>query len=299
MELQFRPESFHWSVLRDMIPAALDCDVGYTSLLEAASAIWNGVSPESGSRIDVGGDSIGIVAPHCTVILDVLRGPEKFASRLSQGKLLSIWHGAMPLLLRHPRTDVCMSPPRPFNALTEVGEQYYGRRMSSGMHSGTIHKGKIIITFEPLTRQPTFGVFCCWYAGNLIAEVQPHLVLQNLLKSDINNFSRDDWEYLAQQPPVPDYDQWPDYQVIGGMDLLELKPFELVGSYHILVEELEDPSWRVFAATCCPHEHTYVHYGEIDAEAEFKLRESVKQHVKLAMPAQNERSHRDSQVPHF
>ncbi len=78
------------------------------TLLWAVAQVWGRVSYES-QRRSVSSDRIlGIVAPRCTGILEMIRDPIKFACDGLRGKLLSIYRGSVPMLPREPSTG-CVS----------------------------------------------------------------------------------------------------------------------------------------------------------------------------------------------
>ncbi|KAF2096608.1 hypothetical protein NA57DRAFT_78210 [Rhizodiscina lignyota] len=218
------------------------------SLLWTASTIWGGATLRSQGFSHVDELVLGIVAPHCTVILDMIRDPQAFATSLADGKVFSIWHGAVPMLPRDPQTGFCKSPARALGEPTELRADFKPR--NNGGLTGTK-----VITFEPFLGDPTLSVFCCWYYGNLIAEIQPAKVFKNLLRN--HDFHMQKARKGHYTPP----ENTPPTILITPSALLEITHFDISDNMVAILDEMDHPGWRVYAAGCCPENITYVHHG--------------------------------------
>ena len=77
----------------------------------AASTIWGGAmnkhqrsGNQKGLILDIG--LVGIVAPHCVILLDLIRDPLRFARDGMQGKLLTMCRVSVPMLPRDPQSGL-------------------------------------------------------------------------------------------------------------------------------------------------------------------------------------------------
>ena len=152
--------------------------VGQHEILWAASTLWGGATLESQGRAVVDGAVMGIVAPHCTVIMDILRDPESFASNLAQVPQLMVCRGSVPMLPRSQHTGFVQTKTtedeNSRRAAQARGVQNKSRRQGAPMSN------ELIVAFEPAVSDPSYGTFCCWCGGVLTYELNPLTVLKNL-----------------------------------------------------------------------------------------------------------------------
>lgn len=270
------------SLLRNLTSQTLSDGSRPCDLLWGASAIWGGASEQSQGLSRVDDTVVGVVAPYCTVILDMIREPLLFATKGTKGKLISIWHGAVPMLPRHPTTGFCKSPIQEANQLTDLREGF----RPTEVHPSTRLDEQMSITFEPMLGDAAFGIFCCWYSGSLAAELQPHVVFRNLLKNNMEDFYGVSWP--GEDVSMVARRVHPPFLRIGRGELLEVKRFRTLDDIITIVSGLEDPSWKIYAAGCCLDPDTYVYYGSEEALDMKKIQESLKeQAVIMVVPRTN------------
>ena len=164
-----------WSLLASALSSS---GVGHHKILWAASTLWGGATQKSQGHAVVDGSIVGIVAPHCTVIMDILRDPEQFAKSPTQVPLLMVCRGSVPMLPRSRHTGFVQTRTTDDESRRRAlpagdikkGDRRQGRPMSN----------ELIVTFEPVISDPSYGTFCCWYGGALVYELNPLTVLKNL-----------------------------------------------------------------------------------------------------------------------
>lgn len=90
--------------LANLCPKGLTEGLSHQELLWAASTLWGGASPAT-QGYAVPKDSVqGIVAPHCIVILEIIRNPLRFVRDGVRGKVMTMCRGSVPLLPRDPNS---------------------------------------------------------------------------------------------------------------------------------------------------------------------------------------------------
>lgn len=206
-------------------------------LVHTAATVWGGLTPASYHTPRPGEAPVGVVAPHCCVLLDAVRDPLEFARKGVTGHLLSIWRGAVPMLPRDPNTNlVCgyadaTSKPFELTSSYEPIEEMYKRPF-----------GSMLITFEPHVSQPTCGVFCAWFSGHLVMEIHPDHIVSGLLRRRTDSLS------TTSNP----YNPYPAGSIIklSKADLLYVKQFAVAGGHAVVIEGIDDAAWLVFAAGC-------------------------------------------------
>jgi hypothetical protein len=110
-------------------------------------------------------------------------------------KLLRVLHGACPLLPRERSTglmkqSIVMPVPSRARALAQKFWDDNGGNFStslaetlgSGDATREVPTPDMVITFEPFSTNPSCGVFCAWYQGNLAFELDIGAVFHNLLR---------------------------------------------------------------------------------------------------------------------
>ena len=187
--------------LRNLLPQALSPEgIPYQKLLWAAATLWGGASFKTQGSALVNDSVLGIVAPSCTVLLGMVCDPISFVQTGAEAELFMVFYGALPMLPRDPRTGFLKSqsfPDREPTAVNSVKQttfpitfESYNRPSSdiqSNLSVGTDLDGAsllsdLVITFEPVLSNPSQGLFCAWFFGNLVFEIDPSMVFINTLK---------------------------------------------------------------------------------------------------------------------
>ncbi|KAI9704557.1 MAG: hypothetical protein M1820_005470 [Bogoriella megaspora] len=165
--------------LQSLVPAALSFfGIGHHQVLWAASTLWGGATQQSQGHAVINKTAVGVVAPHCTVIMDVIRDPELFAMYSMQVPLLMVCRGSVPMLPRSRHTGFVQ---------TGVNEDENRRLAQTGLvirgprkRVGLPMTNELIVTFEPVISDSSYGTFCFWYGGALIHELNPLTIMRNL-----------------------------------------------------------------------------------------------------------------------
>jgi len=153
----------------------------HKDLLWAGALLWGGASHESQGYCVVNDRVLGIVAPHCTIILEVIRDPLGFATEGLRGKLLSVHKGSVPMLPRDPRNGFVQAADLDGrNQRSAV--QCDWRGLPEPSRKPVVPEWEMVITFEPDVLGGSINsVFCGWYGGGLALELDPLNVFRNLL----------------------------------------------------------------------------------------------------------------------
>ena len=165
--------------LVNLCPKALTEGLPFQELLWAASTLWGGASSATQGYALVNDSVQGIIAPRGVVVLDIIRNPLQFVRNGMSNEILTMCRGSLPLLSRDPNSGFVLGPN---NKYTEPERQEVDFSDYSEDARPAALAGDIIITFEPdvLGRQPFRSIFCCWYMGNLVFEVDPIIVFKNM-----------------------------------------------------------------------------------------------------------------------
>ena len=199
---------------------------------------------------------MGIVAPHCTIVLEIIRDPISFARSRMSGPMLVLLCGSMPLLPRSARSgfvlaaDVAHKSRIPFDCSLKANAiDLSDLRGSLAGIGRTNSENELVITVEPdIESGSSAFVFCGWFAGDINFELDPLVTFKNLI-----------------QPHFPNYG-WNDkhkWAAISPMDLIDVTHFQLVNG-HAIFNAQSDPAWLLVAAGCARDGHTNVLQGSID-----------------------------------
>ncbi|KAF4422202.1 hypothetical protein F53441_14306 [Fusarium austroafricanum] len=228
--------------LRNLMAMAVSEEgVSPSMLVHAAATVWGGLNPATYRLAHPGESALGVVAPYCCVLLDMIRDPLEFARKGTSGYLLSIWRGAVPMLPRDPNTSLVSgyndanSQPFELTSSFEPAEEANQKLFSS-----------MIITFEPHVNQPTCGVFCAWYSGFLVAEIHPDNIVNGLLRcSDATVAAPGSPGKTMRRSKRP-------RQIItlSKADLLRVKQFTVADGLAAVIKPIDDAAWLIFAAGC-------------------------------------------------
>ena len=177
--------------MRELLPLALNGQgITHEVLLWTTAKLWGGASSESQGGVVMDRWVIGIVAPHCTMILNILKVPIEFARPPTFGRLLTMFRGSVPLLARNPRSGFMMAADLGHRSRSLLDCRQNALSRTSLPESVHEAEGRImnelIITLEPeILSGSSQSIFCGWYAGDLIFELDPLVTFCNLLKRQL------------------------------------------------------------------------------------------------------------------
>ncbi|KAI1445386.1 hypothetical protein F5Y02DRAFT_417914 [Annulohypoxylon stygium] len=283
--------------IREMVPIALHEGIPLEALVWASSMLWGGSSLESHGSTSVTDDVIGIVAPHCVVMMDVLRDPLAFVQKGLEGKLLSVWRGAVPMIPREPRTNFVLSW---VGAKHPVLEDQDLQPKSEDTPRNKVC-GEVIFTLEPHIEDPTRGVLCAWYGGQLVSEINLRTVLSNVMLrpakrpqdviDNIITLGPVEMEVLHRDRRGLHKEKKPGslrIVKIQPFDLLTMKQFSVPKNVVLYLNDLQHISWALLAAGCCPAKFTTIYRGTFHELDEDKIRacgrEETRGNVILLVP---------------
>ena len=252
--------------LRELLPLALNGQgATHEVLLWTTATLWGGASSESQGGVVIDRRMIGIVAPHCTMILDILRDPIEFARPPMFGRLLTMCRGSMPLLARNPRSGFMMAADlghRSRSLLDCRRNALSCTSLPESLHEaeGGPFTNELIITLEPeVLSGSSQSIFCGWYAGDLVFELDPLVTFCNLLKRQhaINMPEQQLWEGRNVK------DDFPDYKRMLLTDLISHGLFEARNGV-VIFNTYSDPAWALAAAGCAKPGKAVYHHGPFD-----------------------------------
>ena len=133
---------------------------------------------------------MGVVPPHCTIILEILRDQVKFARSRMSGPMLVLSGGSMPLLSRRARSGFVLAA----NIAHLSRESFDCSPNANAIDLSDLPrfvskfwaphpKNQLVITIEPNMESGSSAiVFCAWFAGDLNFELDPLMTLDNLIR---------------------------------------------------------------------------------------------------------------------
>lgn len=252
--------------LAEFIPRAFSRGhgLGHKDLLWSAALVWGGASYES-QGLNVPGDQIlGIVAPHCTVVLELIRDPINFARDGLRGKLISVCRGSVPMLPRDPASGFVQSSDlsRHGTASTILCDRD-GASANDHLSSG------LVITFEPdSSRGSASSVFCGWYGGDLVFELDPTAVFRNLLLRRLDN--RDSGgvgereAHSSSGDPLPGANQ--EWRHLSITELLDAKRYYAERGF-LIFDVGVNPAWMIVCAGCAQRGTAIIQFGPLDIKS--------------------------------
>jgi hypothetical protein len=180
--------------------------VRHQRLLWAAATVWGGASFRTQGNTLVDDSVMGIKAPECTVLLDLLRDPLTFIQHGISNKLFRVCYGAVPMLPRDPKSGFLKalgSAALDAHPVISTASPRFPISFSRTQQRTPVNGAKttkisckardeshpdLVITFEPVIADPSRGLFCAWYMGNLAFEISPSAVFCNTLKRTLDNW---------------------------------------------------------------------------------------------------------------
>ena len=243
--------------LKEFLPVACTKGFSHQHLLWAAATLWGGASVETQGGVAIGNRVMGIVAPHCTIVLEILRAPISFARSRMSGPMLVLLRGSMPLLPRSARSgfvlaaDVAHILRAPFNCGLKTNAIDSSDLRGSVAGIGRINsENELVITMEPDIESGSSAiVFCGWFAGDLNFELDPLVTFNNLIRGPYPEVYNSMYAF-----------QW---AAMSPMDLIDVTHFQLVNGYAIFNAQ-SDPAWLLVAAGCAMDGFAVVLQGSID-----------------------------------
>ena len=225
---------------------ALTEGVSHQEMIWAASTLWGGASIASQGHSSINDSVQGIVAPHCVLLLDIIRNPFHLARKGIQAKFLTMCRGSVPLLARDPKSGFVLAPDTKY---TESERQDLVIERMVAENQDTKILSDLVITFEPdvLGPSPFRSHFCCWYMGNLAFEIDPIAVFKNLLRRGTESgiqLSSDKREALMQSRVSKGEISM---KALGWMELLSLKSYRVEKGV-VLLNAYDKAGWLISMA---------------------------------------------------
>ena len=242
-------------LLKELLPLACSYGISHQKILWAAATLWGGASADSQGGVAVGDRVMGIVAPHCTIVLEILRDPISFARSRMSGPMLVLLRGSMPLIPRGARSGFVLAADVAHISRARID---CGEADSVGLSDSPAAlermerispENQLVITVEPdIESGSSASVLCGWFAGDLNFELDPLVTFNNLIRRQLSG------------------------QAIGGMGrCLAMSPIGLLDLAHFQLEDgcaifnaHSDPAWLLAAAGCAKDGFAFVLQGSID-----------------------------------
>ena len=243
--------------LKEFLHVACTEGFSHQHLLWAAATLWGGASAETQGGVAVGNRVMGIVAPHCTIVLEILRDPISFARSRMSGPILVLLRGSMPLLPRSARSgfvlaaDVAHISRVPFDCLKANSMDLSKLPDSLAGIERINPENELVITIEPnIESGSSASVFCGWFAGDLNFELDPLVTFNNLIRRPSSS-------------KLADIDCLGNCAAMSPMDLIDVTHFQLANGRAIFNAH-SDPAWLLVAAGCANDGFGVVFQGSID-----------------------------------
>ena len=251
--------------LAEFLPQGFNHGLSQSNIIWAAALLWGGVSYRSQGYSRVHDRVLGIVAPHCTVVLQLVREPLLFAKYRLQGKMLSIHRGSVPILPRDPKSGYVHASQiarrvRPVElCCKDKDSQPPGRSPND-----------LIITFEPdILDGSMASLLCGWYAGELVFELDPIEVFSNLLIGRVD----------PTESTIPDerHGRFPINPLVRELGCLELikQGHYLPKDGVVVFDTYSDPAWLIAGAGCVVRGQAILQMGPLDLRIEWEKGETI------------------------
>lgn len=259
--------------LKEFLPVLCNEGFSHQALLWAAATLWGGASAESQGGVVVGNRVMGIVAPHCTIVLEILRDPISFARSRMSGPMLVLLRGSMPLLPRSARSgfvlaaDVAHISRESFDCGQKANAVDLSNLTRSISGIGALNpENELVITIEPNIESGSSAiVFCGWFAGDLNFELDPLVTFNNLIRR---------WHSFD----MTWFDDPGNWAVMSPIDLMSTTQFQLANGRAIFNTH-RDPAWLLVAAGCAKDGLTVVLQGSIDDVRQMLFQTLLKREV--------------------
>ncbi|CZR61696.1 uncharacterized protein PAC_11593 [Phialocephala subalpina] len=228
--------------------------INHQELIRAAASLWGGATKASQDFKIEDERVVGIVAPHSTILLTLIRDPLGFAA--TAAPLLTMIRGSVPMLPRNPRNGFVIAA-GPMETYGDFARREFRCNPSESWpdEEGEPLPGDIVITIEPdVGNDSRRIVLCSYFEGQLVFELDPVLVFENLIRwrfyvdSDIhvtvyNGINRE------RSGPRP----------MSETDLLTLKHFKAVdGTAYFWAR---NPAWLISVVGCVENHRASIYLG--------------------------------------
>lgn len=262
--------------LKEFLPVACTEGFSHQHLLWAAATLCGGASVETQGGVVIGNRVMGVVAPHCTIILEILRDPISFARSRMSGPLLVLLRGSMPLLPRSTRSgfvmaaDVAHISRVPFNCMNANLVSKSDLADSLAGIESINPENELVITIEPdIESGSSEIVLCGWFAGDLNFELDPLVTFNNLIRRPPSMSSNHNSELGT-------------CVVLSRRDLIEMNHFHLEHGYAIF-NARSNPAWLLVAAGCAEDGSASVLQGSIDDVCSLMVEDSFEKALERKM----------------
>ena len=168
----------------NMLLQSEDRGISSALLLALAGSIWGGASFEL-IKNSLHPDTVGLVCPHGTFLLDLVRNPEGYVEQVAQGMvgtLFSFFKGSVPLLPQSS-SDRSIVGGTASASRSRVSIQR-SSKLPHGGNSADYLGRPPIFTLETMSIGTSHIsiVLCAWVHGDVLAELNPAAIFENLLE---------------------------------------------------------------------------------------------------------------------
>ncbi|MCJ1326123.1 hypothetical protein MMC10_002787 [Thelotrema lepadinum] len=212
-------------------------------LLALAGSIWGG-SFDSNMR-NLHPDTIGLVCPHGTFLLDIVCSPEDFVNQIIRKgarPLFSFFKGSVPLLPQSSTNGYIVGG-SPSASRHRVNLESFFKGSRRWEKPAEHQAGSPIITLETMSTSALYlsAILCAWFHGEVLAELNPATIFENLLKQP------EDYDWIQMRHLL-------GYREVPCGLLVESKFFRLDGPYRYLYVVRTEPrwEWRILIAGIAP-----------------------------------------------
>ncbi len=254
-----------------LLAQAIHQGVGHKQIILVAALLWGGASDKPDAYSAPNDRILGVVAPQCTIVLELIREPLLFATQGLRGSLLSIHRGSVPILPRHPKTGYVHA--------SQLAQRVKSCEIDCKVEGSGLpgrSSGELVITFEADVLDGSLAsLFCGWLAGELVFELDPLEVLSNLL---IRRY--DQTEIVAYSHVTPFYQQGTPVRHLSCQELAKR------GRYYndngvIVLSTHADPAWLIAGAACVERGYAVVQTGPLNLPKDGPLYLSNHEHKEL------------------
>ena len=255
--------------LGNLLPTALQEGVDTKQLLWVAAAVWGGASFDSQGHVVITDRVLGIAAPQCTVILDMIRDPFNFAKYGIARELMSIHYGAIPMLAREPISGYIIAQKSRQRSSGRVVVMDCRRDEYFSLYEERFppHEQRMVFTFEPDLAGASLGnTFCGWYQGDLGLELDPKQVFDNVLLRRHGFPTSDTSEVEEAACRLSAVNLRPEMQGpkrhLGAISLMSQCPYRVENGV-VIFDTGGDPAWLLACAGCAEAGKVIVQRGEL------------------------------------
>ena len=231
----------HNGCIKDFCERAISVGIFHTDLLWAASSIWGGSTLLAHGNYAMHDRVLGIVAPHRTVLLDIVRDPLGLAEfGLSEG-IIALYRGSLPMLPHEQASGYVVAA----RSLTLERSPMQCDDTEPNLRNPSF---ELILRIEVDYRRAEHFRICGWVFADVAFELDPLTVMMNLLGTRHFDNSQ---AALQGAISVPSQKMPMFHSLDWNDDLVVEREYDVIGG--ILVGETNsNPSWLVAVAGCAP-----------------------------------------------